>query len=384
VTGYKKIFSFTLFLSLLLVYCTHHRKDGFSDILPGFVKDSIYLNTENVFSKEKAALGRYLFYDRRLSVNNTKACASCHAQPFSFTDSYNRSIGALGDLHQRNSKPLINIVFEKYLTAADSSIHFPEAQINKPMFNEHPVEMGVKGNEKIIIGRIQKDEYYTTRFKKIFSGEKEPVSIKNIQYSITSFIKTILSFNSPYDKYYFKKDNRAMNDDQLQGMKLFFSTDLNCSSCHGGINFSKPSVKNTQGVAEFYFNMGLYNINNQGGYPSFDQGLADITNNPTDIGKYKVPTLRNLAFTAPYFHDGSAATLNDVMAIYENGGRNILAGLYKGDGRNNPNKHPLIKEFKLNSQQRKNLVAFLLSLSDSSVLINPAYANPFSDDETKK
>jgi cytochrome c peroxidase len=384
VTGLQKIFSGIISLGFFLVCCTNYHKDEFAALLPLFVKDSIYLSRENIFSKDKAELGRYLFYDRRLSVNNTKACASCHAQEFAFTDNYTRSIGALGDLLQRNAKPLINLVLEKYLTAADSTIHFPEEQINNPMFNEHPVELGMKGNEATILERIKTDKYYQQQFKKAFSREENPITVKNIQYTITSFIKTILSFDSPYDRYYFRKDKGSMNREQLNGSKLFFSNELNCSSCHGGINFSSPSIKNENGVSEFYFNTGLYYINNRSGYPEEDPGLSYLTKNPVDIGKYKVPTLRNLAFTAPYFHDGSAATLDDVISLYENGGRNVADGANKGDGKNNPNKHPLIKGFKLNSQQRKELVSFLLSLSDSTVLKNQAYANPFSDDETNQ
>ncbi len=363
---------------------TNSPTNEFSNLLPAFVQDSFYLNPQNIFSNEKAALGRYLFYDRRLSVNNTKSCASCHAQEFSFTDGYNRSIGALGDLHQRNAKPLFNIVFEKYLTAADSSIHFPEEQINRPMFNEHPVEMGISGNEEVVLLRIKSDNYYRKQFEKIFIEDKNPVNLKNIQSCITSFVKTILSFSSRYDNYFFRRDTLALSKSQLNGMNLFFSTNLHCSACHGGINFSNPFIKNIKGQPEFYFNTGLYNLDNRGDYPAFDRGLADVTKNPADIGKYKVPTLRNLAFTAPYFHDGSAATLDEVIRFYEQGGRTILSGSYKGDGRNNPNKHPFIKEFKLNSQERKDLIDFLMSLTDSSVLINPLYANPFSDDETKK
>jgi cytochrome c peroxidase len=384
VTVPQKIFFFILVLDIFLICCTRQQKDNFSRLIPPFVKDSIYLNPENIFSKDKAELGRYLFYDRRLSVNNTKACASCHAQEFAFTDSYTRSIGALGDLVQRNAKPLVNIVFEKYLTAADSTIHFPEEQINNPMFNEHPVELGMKGNEAKILERIKADTYYQQQFRKAFSNKENPITINNIQNSIASFVKTILSFDSPYDRYYYRKDKGSMNSEQLNGSKLFFSNELNCGSCHGGINFSSPSIKNGNGFSDLYFNTGLYNVNNQGSYPEEDLGLSYLTKNPADIGKFKVPTLRNLAFTAPYFHDGSATTLDDVITLYENGGRNIVIGAYKGDGRNNPNKHPLIKGFKLNSQQRKDLVSFLLSLSDSSVLKKPAYTNPFIDDETKK
>lgn len=380
---FQKILFAGIIPGFIFISCTYQSKKEFAGLLPGFVKDSIYLHPGNSYSEEKAALGRYLFYDRRLSVNNTKACASCHAQEFSFTDSYNRSIGALGDLHQRNSKPLINIIFEKYLTASDSGIHFPEQQINNPMFNEHPVELGFKGNEGKILQRIIADKYYYQQFKKVFPADQNPVSIKNIQFAVTTFVKSIFSFTSPYDNYFFKKDSSSIDRSARSGMNLFFSTSLNCSSCHGGINFNIPQLKTVTGATDYYFNTGLYNLDGKGSYPAYDRGLIELTKNPDDMGKYKVPTLRNLAFTAPYFHDGSAATLEDVIMVYEDGGRNKLNGQSKGDGRNNPHKHLLIKGFKLNSQERKDLIRFLWSLSDSSVLKNPAYANPFPDDETQ-
>ncbi len=385
-TAVRYLIYFLLIVTTVFISCSQNKKEktDFKSLVPAFINDSIYFSSDNPFTKEKAELGRYLFYDRRLSINNTKACASCHAQEFAFTDSYNRSIGAFGDLHQRNAKPLINIVFEKYLTAADSTIHFPERQINNPMFNEHPVELGMKGNENKILEKIKADKYYQQQFKTVFSTEQNPVSIKNIQSAITSFVKTILSFNAQYDNYTFQKDTTAISQAAVNGMKLFFSAKLNCSSCHAGINFSTPLIKTASGTIDFYFNTGLYNLDGKGSYPIYDQGMFDITNNPADIGKYKVPTLRNLAFTAPYFHDGSAATVDEVIAVYEEGGRNVLKGQVKGDGRKNPYKHPLVSGFKLNSQERKDLVSFLLSLSDSSVLKNPAYANPFSDDETKR
>ncbi len=316
----KKVlfFVFSFFIVVLLLCCgtQQQKEDLLQQSIPYFIKDSVYLQQESIFTKEKAELGRYLFYDRRLSVNNTKACASCHAQQFSFTDNYVRSIGALGDLHQRNAKPLINIIFNKYLTAADSTLHFPEQQISKPMFNEHPVEMGWKGNEGTILNRLQEDYVYKKMFAGAFPGNVKAVTVKNVQEGITCFVKSIFSFNSAYDKYYYQKVENALTASQKNGMALFFSDKLKCSLCHGGINFNKP-------VAGDYFNTGLYNLEGKGFYPSFDMGLYEKTKRVTDIGKYKVPTLRNLAFTAPYFHDGSAATLDDVIAVYENGGRNM-------------------------------------------------------------
>jgi cytochrome c peroxidase len=364
-------FVFSIFIVVLLLCCgTQQQKENLlRQSIPSFIKDSVYLQPENIFTKEKAELGRYLFYDRRLSVNNTKACASCHAQQFSFTDNYVKSIGAFGDLHQRNAKPLINIIFNKHLTAADSTLHFPEQQISKPMFNEHPVEMGWNGNEATILNRLREDTSYKKLFTEAFPGNENAVTVKNVQQSITSFVKSIFSFNSAYDKYFYQKEENALTASQKNGMALFFSDRLKCSICHGGINFNKPAAGD-------YFNTGLYNLEGRGFYPSYDMGLYEKTKIATDIGKYKVPTLRNLAFTAPYFHDGSAESLIGVIEVYENGGRGE-------EGKLNCFKSNLITGFKLTSQERKDLLEFLISLSDSSVLINPRYANPFSEDETK-
>jgi cytochrome c peroxidase len=356
--------------------------DNFRDLIPAWIKDSVYLSGANPFSAEKAKMGRYFFYDRRLSVNQSKACASCHAPNFSFTDGYRRSIGALGDNVQRNAPTLINIVFNKYLTAADSTLHFPEQQINNPMFHYQPVELGWKGNEHIIIDRLKKDSLYNRRLPMLFPGDREPFTIKNIQDCITSFIKTILSFEAPYDRYIYNKDTTALSAAQIRGMKLFFSNELHCSNCHGGINFSTPALTDKSGNPDYYQNTGLYNINSKGAYPVNDCGLFELTRQPADIGKFRVPTLRNLAFTAPYLHDGTAAGLEDIIAIYQNGGRNITTGASRGDGRKNQYKNPLIQGFIIKEQEKKDLIGFLLSLSDSSSCNNPVYSNPFTRDET--
>ena len=360
---------------------TKNKADNFKDLLPPYIKDSIYLSADNPFSAEKAKLGRYFFYDRRMSVNQSKSCASCHAPVFSFTDSYRRSIGALGDNVQHNAPALINIVFNKYLTSADSTLHFPEQQINNPMFHNNPVELGWEGNENIIIERLKKDSLYRKQMKYLFPQATDPFTVKNIQACISSFVKTILSFNSPYDRYIYNKDTTALSASQLRGMKLFFSDNLHCSVCHGGINFSVPAADNN-GNQAYYQNTGLYNINSMGAYPANDCGLFEFTKQPADMGKYLVPTLRNLAFTAPYLHDGTAAGLEDIINIYQNGGRNIVVPLNKGDGRKNPYKNPLINGFVVSAQEKKDLIGFLLSLSDSSVSTNKMYSNPFKKDET--
>lgn len=368
----KKILPLFLAGGVVLICCTNNQRGDFSKLLPPFVKDSYYVSPENTFSTEKAELGRYLFYDRRLSVNNTKSCASCHSQNFSFTDGYQYSIGALGEHHQRNSRPLINLIYNKYLTAADSSIHFPEEQMDKPMLNTHPVELG--WDDKIMPERLKKDSLYRRLFAKAFSGSDSSINYTNVKNSIASFIKTIISFNSPWDQYTYQKNQAALSEPQIRGMRLFFSDKLKCNFCHGGANFSTPTIKNENGITEYYFNTGLNRIEKEK-YAGTDKGLMELTGKQKDWGKFRVPTLRNLAFTAPYFHDGSAQTLEDVLEVYVQGGR--------GEGKKNPFKNPLISGLQLSETEKKDIIRFLYSLSDSSVLKNSLYANPFNDDETR-
>ena len=326
----------------------------------------------------KIQLGRFLFYDRRLSVNNTRSCGTCHNPAFAFTDGYKRSLGVYADLHQRNTQPLFNLAYLKYFTAADSTLHSPLQQMDNPLFNNHPAEMGVKGNEESIIQKIKADENY----RQLFSSVKTEISWAGIKICISLFINSLQSGNSPYDKFK-KGDSTALTASQKKGMQLFFSAELKCASCHGGFNFSTPLITDEKRDTSFYFNTGLYNIDGKGAYPSYDEGLYQLTKNKADMGKFRVPSLRNLAFTAPYFHDGSAASLTEVINAYASGGRKINEGIYKGDGSKNPYKHPLIAGFSIIETDKINLISFLQSLSDLSFINNPAYQNPFTGDETK-
>ncbi len=331
----------------------------------------------------RVKLGKYLFYDRRLSVNHTRSCATCHNQEFAFTDGYKKAIGAFADVHQRNTQPLFNLGYLKYLTAADSSVHSALDQIKNPLYNDHPIEMGIKGHEEKILLPILQDKKYKSLFAESFPGENDPISWKNIEISISDFLYTIVSDHSPFDQYK-KGDSGKLSARQKRGMQLFFSNELKCSSCHGGFNFSTPTVTNQEGRTIFYFNTGLYNIDGKGAYPDNDNGLYQYTHKRNDIGKFRVPSLRNLAFTAPYLHDGSASSLREVIDIYRNGGRNIHKGMNKGDGRLSPNKDPRVTGFKLSNEDGKNLVDFLLSLTDSSLTRNSLFANPFTEDETSQ
>ncbi|MFZ4057257.1 MAG: MbnH family di-heme enzyme [Ferruginibacter sp.] len=327
-------------------------------------------------------LGRYLFYDRRLSVNNTKSCGTCHNPDLAFTDGYKRSLGAYADLHQRNTQPLFNLAYLKYLTAADSTIHTAIQQMNNPLFNTHPVEMGVQGNETLILNKIKSDALYQQLFKQAFSNDQTAFDWINIKKAISLFMYQIVSNQSAYDRYK-SGDSTALSADQKIGMQLFFSPRLNCGSCHGGFNFSTPTATSTNNNPMHFYNIGLYNVGDKAAYPEYDQGLFAITHQPKDKGKFRVPTLRNLVFTAPYFHDGSAETLAEVIDVFEKGGRNITYGEFAGNGIANPHKDSLIKGFSLTAIERRRLLLFLESLTDSAMVLNANYRNPFTFDETK-
>lgn len=341
--------------------------------------NTIKTETRASVDSVKIKLGQYLFFDRRLSVNNTRSCATCHNPQFAFTDGYKRSLGAYADLHQRNTQPLFNLGYLKYFTAADSTLHSPLQQMDNPLFSDHPAEMGVKGNEEKILEKIKADESY----RQLFTLVKTEASWTNIKDFISLFINSLKSDASPYDKFT-RGDSTALTTSQKKGLQLFFSVDLKCASCHGGFNFSTPSLTDNKGDTTFYFNTGLYNLDGKGFYPEYDQGLYQLTKSKADMGKFRVPSLRNLNFTAPYFHDGSAGSLTEVIDSYANGGRKINDGIYKGDGRKNQYKHPFINGFFISEPDKMNLISFLQSLSDTGFINNPAYQNPFTIDETKK
>lgn len=348
-----------------------------------YAKMQLTNNDDNEFiNKQKILLGKYLFFDRRLSANNTKSCGTCHNPAFAFTDGYKRSLGAYADLHQRNTAPLFNLAQVKFLTAADSSLHTAFQQMDNPLFNTHPVEMGAGIQEQKLFVKLMGDPLYKTFFANCFPAEKNAVNWVNIKTAVSNFVNMIVSYDSPFDKYQ-RGDSNALSITQKKGKQLFYSAALQCTQCHGGQNFSTSAVTDKENDTIFYFNTGLYNVDNKSEYPNYDEGLYEHTNNVKDKGKYKVPTLRNLAFTAPYYHDGSAASLMEVINNYAAGGRKIMVGQDKGNGAKNKYKHPLIKGFIISENEKKDIINFLLALSDSALVKNPAYQNPFAEDETK-
>ena len=190
-------------------------------------------------------------------------------------------------------------------------------------------------------------------------------------------MRSLISLNSPFDRYAYSQDDSALSESALRGMTLFFSEKLECHHCHGGFNFTQSTSHETQLLdLRAFHNTGLYNLNNS--YPNKDIGLAELTGQSRDNGRFRAPTLRNIEKSAPYMHDGSIATLSEVIDFYAAGGRQLITGDYQGDGRKNPNKSVFIKGFSINEQEKADLLAFLLALTDEEFLNNPSYSNPFS------
>lgn len=323
--------------------------------------------TKKNIAAAKTALGRWLFFDNRLSYNQQKSCASCHDPKFCFSDGYRTSAGADGFNVKHNAPSLINVVFQRNLTWADSSIHELAQQMRNPIFNENPRELGIKGHENLVLSNIASDSYYQKAFKEAFPNQPSPIQIDNIIKAIAAYETTLTSFNSKYDRY-LKGDKKALNTQELAGLKLYQSERLQCAHCH-----DHPTLSQKQDLV--YANTGLYNL--AGNYPLEDQGLYDITHNLQDCGKFRIPSLKNVMLTAPYTHNGSVETISEMIDIYAAGGRIILDGPFKGDGTKHPNKSYLIKGFQLSSLEKQQLLTFLNALTDTSNLHLEHWKDPF-------
>jgi cytochrome c peroxidase len=333
---------------------------------------------DNPLTQEKVELGRHLFYDRRLSVTGAMACASCHVQARAFTDGRRVGIGATGQAHPRNVMGLGNVAYFSTLTWADPALTRLEEQASTPMFGTHPVEMGLAGREAEIERLLRRDPRYERLFGAAFPADPAPWSIANLQRALASFQRTLVSFGSPYDRYRNGGVARAISHAAKRGEALFFSERLECFHCHGGVTFSDAVAHERLEKPEFGFhNTGLYNIDGRGAYPADNEGVKEKTGQAADMGRFRTPSLRNVAVTAPYMHDGSIPTLAAVLEHYRAGGRTITDGANRGIGAANPGKSMFVKGFTLNRREKADLIAFLESLTDRRFLADPAHADPF-------
>jgi cytochrome c peroxidase len=332
----------------------------------------------NPMSEAKAELGRHLFYDTRLSGNGTQSCATCHEQERAFTDGRARAVGSTGEIHPRGSMSLVNVAYTAALTWANPTLNQLENQALVPMFGEHPVELGLQMPADAMLDRLRRETRYPPLFERAFAADADPFSLEHVTQALATFERTIISARSPYDRYHDDRDDTAISAAARRGETLFFSQPLSCFRCHGGFTISGAVdfEGRREGHVEFH-NTGLYNLPGPLSYPAPNSGLYEFTKKPEDVGKYRAPTLRNIAVTAPYMHDGSAATLDEVIDHYAAGGRTIASGDHKGNGHDNPNKSPVVGGFNLSGDQRADLIAFLRSFTDQALLHDPRFSNPW-------
>ena len=285
---------------------------------------------ENPTDTAKIALGKQLFFDTRLSLDNTVSCATCHKPGFAFTDGLKTSRGINDQKTDRNSPSLLNSGFLKTVMF-DAHLKTLELQVIVPL--QEPNEMG--HNMKELIPQMRAIPEYQAAAKRIFNRDFDAYVLTR---SLAAFERSLISMSSPFDHYQ-KGNEKALNTDEKAGWKIF-SEKLYCTNCHAPPHFTNYEARNN----------GLYQDYGE------DKGRFRIHLDSSDIGSFKVPSLRNIEITDPYMHDGSLETLEDVIAHYEAGGQ----GHYLQD--------KSIVPFELSKKERKQLIAFLKSLTDLSFL----------------
>ncbi|MEL7531175.1 MAG: cytochrome c peroxidase [Bacteroidota bacterium] len=305
------------------------------DLPAGFAEPSVPANNEMTVARVR--LGKMLFFDPILSVDSTLSCGSCHLAQAGFADHNPISLGVEGRVGERNAPTLTNIGYHPYFFREGGSPTL-EQQVLGPICNN--LEMGF--NAALLAERLKNHPVYEPLAQETYGRE---IGLFVLTRAIAAYERTLISGDSPYDRFVRGEDPQALNAAAQRGLTLFKSERTNCTQCHGGIDFS------------------LYNFENNGLYDSFlDQGRYRVTLDSTDIGKFKVPTLRNIGLSWPYMHDGSLKSLEEVVQHYNEGGQG------------HANQSAYVRPLGLNPKEVSDLVAFLESLTDEKFINNPAFA----------
>ncbi len=294
---------------------------------------------------EGIALGRRLFYEKALSDDYSLSCGSCHLQENAFTDPSRFSVGTDGSMGSRNAMTIQNAVAEHFFFW-DGRAESLEAQAFGPVVN--PIEM--RNTWPVVVDRLQQHPDYPALFEQVF-GTSTIDSVKVVQ-AIAQFERTLLTFDSPFDRYEYGGEIGALTEAQVRGRELFLG-EAQCGNCHGPPLFLNHALNN----------IGLEVLTS-------DDGLAGITGNSEDRGRFKTTTLRNIAVSGPYMHDGRYETLAEVVDFYADSVDLTTPNL---------DEHMfawLAGEIDLDPQERADLVAFMEALTDQDFLSNPAFSDP--------
>ncbi len=325
-----------LCIATLLVACTRDKKTLVTNAFASqFAMPIMPIPANNLPSKDRIALGKYLFYNPALSKDSSVSCSSCHLPEHSFTDQRKFSIGSDKQLGTSNSPSLANIGFHPYFTRA-GGVQSLEIQVLVPIQEHNEFNFNLLKIES----RLLQDSYFKKMASQAYPS-KEPYFA--ITASIAAFERTLVSNQSRFDQYI--QGLSSLNEQERKGLELFFGSRTNCSQCHGGFNFTNYTFANN----------GATQIKN-------DSGRYQITHRKEDIGLFKVPSLRNIALTAPYMHDGSLNSLRSVLKSYNKGGNSTHF-----------NNQTQIKKLHLNENELAQLEAFLHTLTDMNFVHNPKF-----------
>jgi len=295
----------------------------------GLEETAVVIPADNPLTKEKIELGRALFFDKRLSQDDTIACASCHMAKFAFTDGKPVSAGIRGQAGGRSAPASFNRVFSS-LQFWDGRAPTLEAQSVGPFTN--PIEHGF-ANYDVMNAKMMKMPGYRKLFKQVFGDDK--ITTERVGMAIASFQRTVLSGNSPADRFDQGGEEGAISKAAQKGL-ILFREKARCTKCHSGFNFTD----------EKFHNLGIGWDDNK-----VDLGRYMVTGNAEEIGAFKTPTLREIARSAPYMHDGRFKTLEEVVDFYNKGGVK------------NPHQDNLIIPLNLTDQEKRDLVEFLHTLN---------------------
>ncbi len=377
---------------VLLAILTANQSDWVWDLPRGFPVPTV--PAENPMSKAKVELGRHLFYEKRLSGNQTMACSSCHFQSLAFSDGRELPRGITNEEHPRNSQHLSNVAYAARLTWNNPLMVNLEVQSRVPLFGDNPVELGLTNNNYLNL--LRADNLYRELFSRAYGNPDASVTEQNIRFALASFQRSMISGWSNFDKISNREPvnlSQTQIDSIRRGNQFFNSEIAECFHCHGGFNFTDTNLHTGQLAPEFaYHNNGTHNdayYNSLNDPQNHKQGLKEVTGLNSDQGKFKAPSLRNVGLTFPYMHDGSIMCDHSENPKRPEGvgktnadcARNAIGKVLDqyaqgGNGHSNVDT-TLIRTFAMSAQDKEDMINFLMALTDERFINDPKFSNPF-------
>lgn len=333
--------------------------------LPPYVQAT---SAQRSISLADIRLGRALFFEPGLSDNGAVSCATCHLQELYFQDGQVTPTGVFADPLLRNSPSLLNIGWARYVTWSNIAFFELERHMVVPLFGDTPPEMLATFDDDWLANVAEQSPSVKVAMQD-HPRLEGPLTWAVAIDMIAKYMRTLTSLDAAWDRQ--QLGENAMSEEALAGEALFFSQRLACGSCHAPPFFSTAYVSGDAPrpiARDVMVNTGLYFLRDtESGYPEKDPGLMEFSGDPQDGGRFRIPSLRNVEFTAPYMHDGSIPTLELVIDHYAAGGRSIDDGPHQGVGHDHPNRDPRVGGFEISPLERTQLIAFLKSLSGADL-----------------